>query len=186
MSRLASEYETIRYCQICNADEYKYICPRCGIPYCSVECYRDPKKHIQCSESFYRECVYQKMKNEHDPVKAKKMQDILRRFHEEYRSTLLQDEQDSAEMDTEALDSDDEQPLEKRMKGVDLDNSAQVWKNLTPEEREDFKRFAREYEMKKAEERNFIPAVRPTSIRLVTDLNEPEQAAEPAPSVYLE
>jgi len=85
------------------------------------------------------------------------------------------------DIEPEALDSDDEQPLGKRMKGVDLDNSAEVWKNLTPEERDDFKRFAREYETRKtlSDDWNFDPAARP---KLVQEVGEPA----PTPSVLLE
>jgi len=176
------EFETDRTCKICNADEYKYICPRCGIPYCSVNCYRDPKKHIQCSESFYKECIIQKMQTEQNPEKVKRMKEVLQRFHEEYRAALMEETgMTDMDIEPEALDSDDEQPLGKRMKGVDLDNSAEVWKNLTPEERDDFKRFAREYETRKtlSDDWNFDPAARP---KLVQEVGEPA----PTPSVLLE
>jgi len=124
------------------------------------------------------------MQTEQNPEKVKKMKEVLQRFHEEYRAALLEEtgmSEESMDMEAEPLDSDDEQPLGKRMKGVDLDNSAEVWKNLTPEERNDFKRFAREYETRKtlSDDWNFDPTARP---KLVQEVGEPA----PSPSVLLE
>jgi len=46
------------------------------------------------------------------------------------------------------LDSDDDEPLAKRMEGIDLNDSDQVWSSLTLEEREEFKRFVHQNEGK--------------------------------------
>ena len=41
-----------RVCGVCTQRERKYQCPRCGVPYCSVDCY---KAHdATCCESFYQ------------------------------------------------------------------------------------------------------------------------------------
>ena len=49
-------------CKICNNDqEVKYICPKCKVPYCSMQCY---KKHNEsCTEEFYKSNVIQELKN---------------------------------------------------------------------------------------------------------------------------
>ena len=49
-------------CSICNNNqEVKYICPKCKVPYCSMECY---KKHNEvCTEEFYKSNVIQELKN---------------------------------------------------------------------------------------------------------------------------
>ncbi len=62
------------------------MCPRCGLPYCSLQCYKNVDKHLQCSESFYRECVEEHLRNEEvqNPENSKKMKEILHRFHEKY------------------------------------------------------------------------------------------------------
>ena len=40
-------------CSFCNKNnDAKYICPKCKVPYCSMECY---KKHNEaCTEEFYK------------------------------------------------------------------------------------------------------------------------------------
>ena len=43
-------------CFVCALHEPKYNCPRCGVHYCSLECYRN-EKHQVCSEGFYKEQV---------------------------------------------------------------------------------------------------------------------------------
>ena len=49
-------------CKICNNNqEVKYVCPKCKVPYCSMECY---KKHNEsCTEEFYKNNVIQELKN---------------------------------------------------------------------------------------------------------------------------
>ena len=43
-------------CFVCALHEPKYNCPRCGVHYCSLDCYRN-EKHQACSEGFYKEQV---------------------------------------------------------------------------------------------------------------------------------
>lgn len=33
-------------CQICKKDDFKYKCPKCGIKYCSLACYKNEELHI--------------------------------------------------------------------------------------------------------------------------------------------
>lgn len=33
-------------CGICQINEFKYKCPRCGLKYCSLVCYKNEEKHI--------------------------------------------------------------------------------------------------------------------------------------------
>ena len=49
-------------CKICNNNQVvKYVCPKCKVPYCSMECY---KKHNEsCTEEFYKSNVIQELKN---------------------------------------------------------------------------------------------------------------------------
>jgi len=62
------------------------VCPRCGIPYCSLKCYKDERKHVKCSESFYKDCVMEGLRTQEDkdPEGANKMSQVLQRFHEQY------------------------------------------------------------------------------------------------------
>lgn len=58
-------------------------------------------KHLQCSESFYRECVEEHVRNEEvqNPENSKKMKEILHRFHEKYN-------QEGEEEDPEDFDGE--------------------------------------------------------------------------------
>lgn len=47
--------DTRRICVVCRASLSSYLCPKCSIPFCGVDCY---KKHgIKCTESFYQRQV---------------------------------------------------------------------------------------------------------------------------------
>lgn len=81
--------ETLKFVLIrnrCEKNPSKYLCPRCGVPYCSLACYKDENKHLQCSESFYKDCVVENIRTEeqHNPEGAQKMKEVLQRFHEQY------------------------------------------------------------------------------------------------------
>lgn len=41
------------------------------------------------------------------------------------------------------IDSDDDEPLEKRLDGVDLNDSEEVWKHLTEDERKEFQNLVK-------------------------------------------
>lgn len=100
---------TIRHvCAICQKKSC-YVCPRCGINYCSLVCYRAPK-HEQCSESFYRDCCVNAMHNRYvDPENKSRMLEILRR---EASANTAGDSEEAAEKakfpDEELQDEDSE------------------------------------------------------------------------------
>lgn len=95
----------------CNRRTRLYTCPRCGVGYCSTECYKSDA-HTDCSESFYKQCVEEELKSqENDPAARQKMIEILKRVHE----ADLEDDalgEDINEEDS-PLDSDDEQEVNK-------------------------------------------------------------------------
>lgn len=57
-------------CKICKANEFKYICPKCKIKYCSVKCYKEHS--INCTEEFYKRCVEEEFQSTKIDVDAKK------------------------------------------------------------------------------------------------------------------
>ncbi|XP_053661148.1 zinc finger HIT domain-containing protein 2 [Anopheles marshallii] len=138
-------------CKICGTKEAKYNCPRCNMMYCSVQCYK-AQQHVECSEGFYRENVVQELALRKADAKAaqssKTMLEILQRVEQ---MDSMQDEESSsteAASDVEdadqQLDSDDEAQeveLANRLKGINLDNAAEVWDRLTDGEKEEFQRF---------------------------------------------
>lgn len=99
----------------CNENKSKYICPKCNIAYCSIECYKS-SAHLECSENFYKQCVEEELKAQHNNSELKKRTlDMLQRIynqevHEDFLSEIMQeDEEGSLDLvGEEELDSDDE------------------------------------------------------------------------------
>ncbi|CAG9540562.1 unnamed protein product [Cercopithifilaria johnstoni] len=58
-------------CLACGSLDSLNICPRCGLAYCCVKCYRS-EQHRECSESFYRECIEQELRLRGDAQKSPK------------------------------------------------------------------------------------------------------------------
>ncbi|XP_034938215.1 zinc finger HIT domain-containing protein 2 [Chelonus insularis] len=136
-------------CQLCNSRTKKYTCPRCSIPYCSVECYK-ASSHLNCSEEFFQECVTSEMKvRSKDPDDRKKMIDILKRFHEQskdfqdlygnYEDMLNLDESDASEISGDSDDDNEVPDLSERIKNIDINNVDDLWGILTDAEKQEFK-----------------------------------------------
>lgn len=70
-----------KICGICNLNTAGYVCPRCNLPYCNIECYKNLDKHGECSESFYEEQVLAELKNMNlkDAESRAKIIDILKK-----------------------------------------------------------------------------------------------------------
>ncbi|CAC5386545.1 unnamed protein product [Mytilus coruscus] len=121
------EYREENVCKLCLTTKAKYTCPRCNIQYCSLECYKS-EKHLQCSENFYKECFMEGLKD-FDSSKEDK-QKVLE---------MLQRVKD----DDPGFDSDDdEEDLEARLQGLDLENDTKtVWNKLTNKEKKEFERL---------------------------------------------
>jgi len=100
-------------CFVCSGDSPKYHCPRCGVHYCSLVCYRD-SKHESCSEAFYKEQVMEELKNmkgsKEDKMKMLKM---------------LQKQQQNESCDDN---------LSQRLAGIHMDDHEGLWENLSEEE----------------------------------------------------
>ena len=98
--------------------------------YCGLKCYQS-EAHRECSEGFYKECVERELHGQGlGEESKKKMQDILHRVHRE-----------EEEGEEDVMDSDDEEDaeeLEKRLEGVDLEDTSKVWCSLTKEEKRQF------------------------------------------------
>lgn len=117
-------------CAICLNSESKYTCPKCGIVYCSVNCYKS-EKHILCSEDFYKDRVIEELKTINtDELDRDKMINILRRTHAEDLS--------DSDIDT---DDDSIPDLSERLQGIDLNDADNVWKCLTDEEKNEFEQL---------------------------------------------
>ena len=115
------------------------MCPRCGVPYCSVACYQC-SRHQRCSEGFYRNCVQEQLRAEHaDPALRRRTEEALAR---QARLQAAQERGEGGSDRTDSDDSDSDEELAERLRGVDLDDSEAVWARLTPAERDEFRRQA--------------------------------------------
>ncbi|XP_076294270.1 zinc finger HIT domain-containing protein 2 [Lasioglossum baleicum] len=153
-----SEVITDNLCKFCGTNPRVYTCPRCGLGYCNVDCYKS-EAHSECSESFYKQCVEDELKSqEKDPELKQKMVEILRRVHEtdltnfdSENDNASENEEDDEELEGQ-LDSDDEEDipdLERRLHDVNLDNADEVWTILTDSERQEFEALVKNGEIEK-------------------------------------
>ncbi len=159
-------------CEFCKGPG-RYTCPRCGLGYCGLACYRKPE-HERCSELFYKECVEDEMKLRSkedaaagDPAARRRMVETLRRLHEQSA------EEADPDLDGSDLDSDDEDEISERMAGLDLENSDEVWAKLTADERREFLRLVENGEIEK-----MMPAYKPWWDRERPKVQEVGQEAE--------
>jgi len=153
-----------KQCEFCpNSKTDYYTCPKCNANYCSLKCYRAPA-HLQCTETFYKQCVEEEMR-----LVSKAGLDVKKKTVEALKTNLADDE-------AEGLDSDDETDLSDRLAGVDLEDSDQVWQNLTESERAEFRNLVETGDISK-----FVPEFRPwwdhhfTPARKVQDLEESQR-----------
>ncbi|KAI0333905.1 hypothetical protein GY45DRAFT_1319144 [Cubamyces sp. BRFM 1775] len=136
-STAPTESVTTTPCAICRRQFSRYTCPRCNIPYCSLVCYRS-EKHGDCSESFYKKEVELDVKSapSANVEEKRRMMDLLKRFEED----SLDDSPLLGDSDNEG--DDDADDLQERLQNIDLDSASydELWKVLTPAERERFLR----------------------------------------------
>ena len=115
-------------CDFCSHCQSKYTCPRCRRVYCSTTCYAS-KEHDSCAQTFYRNCVLEKLKSDSPHAGSEKdMVAILKRVAEE------------SDTDPPAECSGD---LVSRFKGIDFDDDSaegttKLLARLTAEERKEF------------------------------------------------
>ncbi|CAH2052449.1 unnamed protein product, partial [Iphiclides podalirius] len=129
-----------KLCGICETTVSKYCCPRCEIFYCSLDCYKS-ERHLECSESFYRDCVNEELSscNVGDDAK-RKMLDILKKVQNEDVDGVPTDRLEDIDEDDEYVDSDDDTgiDLHERVKDLNLEDADAIWDVLTEDERNEF------------------------------------------------
>lgn len=121
-----------RVCGICERHVSQYTCPRCGIAYCGLTCYKDDR-HADCSEGFYKEQFVDGLKHKTaSDTERRKMLDTLKRFEEE--------NVDESSIEGTIEEEDRVDDLAQRFAGVDLDSADAnaVWDRLTTEEQQRF------------------------------------------------
>ncbi|CAH8448291.1 unnamed protein product [Schistosoma turkestanicum] len=122
-----------------------YVCPRCGINYCSLACYRN-EKHKDCSESFYRDCCIESLRCTFSKQSERShMTNVLKR-----ESHALSDDLQLVNMKCEVddnytndKDENIEDDLQTRFSDLNLESEDVdvIWSRLTLKEKRDFNRF---------------------------------------------
>jgi hypothetical protein len=72
-----------------------------------------------------------------------------------------------------SVDSDDDEPLEKRLAGINLDNADEVWDSLTAEERDQFKKLVEDVNSIQNIVPEWVPwwTFQPDPVKLVEELS---------------
>ncbi|GFH52326.1 hypothetical protein CTEN210_08802 [Chaetoceros tenuissimus] len=144
-------------CPVCNKNEARYTCPKCSVPYCSIDCYKihdllsndgERSGGGRCTESFYREKV-KEVTDLHvkDEKNTSQMRDALTRtFYNEGGLVSENNEEESIDPN-EKITLTDEELMELASCGLTLedtdedvinDNSDQILQMLPTHIREKF------------------------------------------------
>ena len=107
-STTASSSSSCRPCQVCHQHASRYTCPRCELPYCSVDCY---KNHCQennntnesngsnnCTEAFYHDRVTDILQLE-QKAKVQDTKALINRLHNQQQKQHYHDGEDEEEED---------------------------------------------------------------------------------------
>ena len=82
-------------CLVCRECEYRYTCPKCQMPYCSVACYKlHDEDGTSCTESFYQNRVSTVL-NYEAKEQHKSIQQILSRSHQQMLTEFDDNEEDN-------------------------------------------------------------------------------------------
>ena len=139
-------------CTFCGVDKSSlYTCPRCNVTYCSVRCYQN-QKHSQCSEQFYQNCVQEELRFSSDKRNVDGSDQKAKNETIAALKRLQEGETEELGIQDELLDSDDEEDIDSRLQGIDLDNPDKVWEKLEESEKIEFQKLVETGEIQK-----FIP-----------------------------
>ncbi|KAK9700863.1 hypothetical protein K7432_012002 [Basidiobolus ranarum] len=121
-------------CGICHIQFSKYICPRCNLRYCSLNCYRN-EAHLSCTENFYREQIVEEVQNRSVST-SQKLQTM--KMLAEFEKKNLASEEELETEDVEEVGLEDK--LLSRFEDMNIETATpdDLWELLTEEERADF------------------------------------------------
>ena len=119
-------------CGLCGKNISRYTCPKCGVSYCSLECYKS-RLHSDCSEKFYQQNVLDDISSRN--ITPEQQEAMLHLLTQEMETSELYDDETECSID-----------LESRLEGLDLDRDVEkIWSRLTSDEKEDFTRTMGKY-----------------------------------------
>ncbi|KAJ9052110.1 Zinc finger HIT domain-containing protein 2 [Entomophthora muscae] len=118
-----------KLCGVCQDALSTYQCPKCGILYCSLNCYKH-QIHLKCSENFFKNEISQHLNSlslEESSSRKSKMMKTLKKMQDMDSEVLLDSSTGSDESD---LDEDEQ--LISRFEGHNLDDLDvdQIWELL--------------------------------------------------------
>lgn len=134
-----TEREEKIFCENCNKNLYKYICPKCKIKYCSVECYKS--HNVECTEDFYKRNVIEEMKATKEEEKdSTKFRSKLKEMYE--RIDLNNDK--NSQQDLNSVENVLSKEREKQLKSIlkKLENGTfDFSSDLNPSDWKEFQKF---------------------------------------------
>ena len=124
-------------CQICKENSFKYICPKCKVLYCSINCYKT--HNSECTEGFYQSNVIEELKaTKVSEDEAKKFRHSLKDFY----TKLNEKNQDILDTDSLTEEIENKKILHYEELFDKMNNGTfDIEKDLTPQDWEEFKKF---------------------------------------------
>ena len=124
-------------CQICKENTFKYVCPKCKVLYCSINCYK--KHNSECTEGFYQSNVIEELKaTKVSEDEAKKFRHSLKDFY----TKLNEKNQDILDTDSLTEEIENKKILHYEELFDKMNNGTfDIEKDLTPQDWEEFKKF---------------------------------------------
>lgn len=124
-------------CQICKENTFKYVCPKCKVLYCSINCYK--KHNSKCTEGFYQSNVIEELKaTKVSEDEAKKFRHSLKDFY----TKLNENNQDILDTDSLTEEIENKKILHYEELFDKMNNGTfDIEKDLTPQDWEEFKKF---------------------------------------------
>jgi len=118
-------------CSLCKVKEHLYVCPKCKVKYCSLDCYK--KHNSNCTEEFYKGNVIEElklMKTEKEEVS--KFKGNLKR--------VLENEADNEDKYPEFISESRKKKLEDLLNKIE-NNNLDIKSDLSPDDWRELKEF---------------------------------------------
>lgn len=125
----------IIFCAICSKDEFKYICPKCKVKYCSVKCFKE--HNLDCTENFYKKCVEEELKSTkiEDSEKQSFKRNIQNIFSKQAKEDEIYDQEKLKDLSQNKINHLEEILIKLNNNTLDLD------KDLSKDDWESFTKF---------------------------------------------
>ena len=131
-------------CSICNTNEVKYICPKCKVPYCSMDCYK--KHNKECTEEFYKKNVIEELKSmKFKEDESKKYREKLKDYQEKLNLIDEKYDQIKKEDDDNKINLKEIEHYEEILNKMNNDKFDAKY-DLTPDDWKNFHSFMKTFQ----------------------------------------